>query len=63
MAITDSSRASRAASVRAMASDEAAHLRQRVVEDVGQPVAVLDQVLDGVEPATAALAMRQVHSG
>ena len=53
MAITDSNRASRAASVRAVAGDEAAHLRQGVVEDVGQAVAVLDQVLDGVEPATA----------
>lgn len=40
-------------------SDETAHLCQGVVEDVGQPVAALDQVLDGVEPAvvtaTAAL--------
>ena len=33
--------------------DEAAHLRQRVVEDVWQAVAVLDQVLDCFEPATA----------
>jgi hypothetical protein len=32
---------------------EAAHLRQGVVEDVRQPVAVGDQVLDGVEPAVA----------
>ena len=35
---------------------EAAHLRQGVVEDVGQTVAVLDQVLDGVEPAVTAAA-------
>ena len=31
--------------------NEATHLRQGVVEDVGQTVAVLDQVLDGVKPA------------
>ena len=33
--------------------DEAADLRQGVVEDVGQAVPVFDQVLDGVEPAAA----------
>ena len=32
---------------------EAAHLRQGVVEDVGQAVPVFDQVLDGVEPTAA----------
>ena len=36
---------------------EATHLRQRVVEDVGQAVAVGDQVLDGVEPAVIATAL------
>jgi len=35
-------------------ADETAHLRQGVVEDVRQAVAVLDQVLDGVEPAPCA---------
>ena len=29
---------------------KAAHLSQRIAEDVGQPVAVVDQPLDGVEP-------------
>ena len=33
---------------------KAAHLRQGVVEDVRQPVAVGDQMLDGVEPVAAA---------
>ena len=33
---------------------EAAYLRQRVAEDVGEPVAVPDQALDGIEPVAVA---------
>jgi hypothetical protein len=32
---------------------EGPHLGQRVVQDVGQAVTVLDQVLDSVDPAAA----------
>lgn len=53
MATSDNNRASRAEVTARRGGHEAAHLRQGVVEDVGQAVAVLNQVLDGVEPAAA----------
>jgi hypothetical protein len=54
MAIRDKSWASRALSIRSTGNRKALQLRQRVVQDVGQPVAVPDQALGEIEPVLAA---------